>query len=44
MNDRDKKFHDLYRVDVRTGQRKLVRQNDGFVGFVIDHDFKVRSR
>ncbi|WP_437324281.1 S9 family peptidase [Sorangium sp. So ce381] len=42
MNDRDKKVHDLYRVDVRTGERKLVRQNDGFVGFVTDHDFKVR--
>ncbi|WP_437523946.1 S9 family peptidase [Sorangium sp. So ce726] len=42
MNDRDKKVHDLYRVDVRTGERKLVRQNDGFVGFVTDHDFKAR--
>ncbi|WP_437912342.1 S9 family peptidase [Sorangium sp. So ce302] len=42
MNDRDKKVHDLYRVDVRTGERKLVRQNEGFVGFVTDHDFKAR--
>ncbi|WP_437276127.1 S9 family peptidase [Sorangium sp. So ce375] len=42
MNDRDKKVHDLYRVDVRTGERKLVRQNDGFVGFVADDDFKAR--
>src|SRR5262249_46159551 len=30
MNDRDKKLHDLYRVDIRSGERKLVRQNDGF--------------
>ncbi|WP_437304048.1 S9 family peptidase [Sorangium sp. So ce388] len=42
MNDRDKKLHDLYRVDVRTGERKLVRQNDGFSGFVADEDFKAR--
>ncbi|WP_437776427.1 S9 family peptidase [Sorangium sp. So ce1097] len=42
MNDRDKKLHDLYRVDIRTGERKLVRQNDGFVGFVADDDFKAR--
>ncbi|WP_437996614.1 S9 family peptidase [Sorangium sp. So ce185] len=42
MNDRDKKHHDLYRVSVRTGERKLVRQNDGFAGFVADDDFKAR--
>ncbi|WP_438015181.1 S9 family peptidase [Sorangium sp. So ce315] len=42
MNDRDKKLHDLYRVDIRTGERKLVRQNDGFAGFVADDDFKAR--
>lgn len=42
MNDRDKKLHDLYRVDIRTGARKLVRQNDGFAGFVADDDFKAR--
>ncbi|WP_438023648.1 S9 family peptidase [Sorangium sp. So ce233] len=42
MNDRDKKHHDLYRVDIRTGERKLVRQNDGFAGFVADNDFKAR--
>ncbi|WP_437731508.1 alpha/beta fold hydrolase [Sorangium sp. So ce1335] len=42
MNDRDKKHHDLYRVDLRTGERKLVRQNDGFAGFVTDDDFKAR--
>ncbi|WP_437285739.1 alpha/beta fold hydrolase [Sorangium sp. So ce406] len=42
MNDRDKKHHDLYRVDIRTGERKLVRQNDGFAGFVADDDFKAR--
>ncbi|AUX25238.1 peptidase S9 [Sorangium cellulosum] len=42
INDRDKRYHDLYRVNVRTGERKLVRQNDGFAGFVADDDFKAR--
>ncbi|MGK4000554.1 S9 family peptidase [Sorangium sp. So ce1024] len=42
MNDRDKKLHDLYRVDIRTGARKLVRQNDGFARFIADDDFKAR--
>ena len=42
MNDRDKKWHDLYRVDVKTGVRTLVQKNDGFGEIEADHDFKVR--
>ncbi len=42
INDRDKRFHDLYRVEIATGKRKLVQQNDGFASFAVDHDFKVR--
>jgi dipeptidyl aminopeptidase/acylaminoacyl peptidase len=42
MNDRDKKWHDLYRVDLRTGARKLVAKNEGMSGFVVDHDYHVR--
>ena len=42
INDRDKRFHDLHRVDIATGKRKLVQQNDGFASFAVDHDFKVR--
>ena len=42
INDRDKRYHDLYRVDVRTGARKLVQKNEGYLSFNADHDFKVR--
>lgn len=42
LNDRDKRFHDLHRVNIATGARKLVQQNDGFASFAVDHDFKVR--
>jgi dipeptidyl aminopeptidase/acylaminoacyl peptidase len=42
MNDRDKKWHDLYRVDVKTGTRTLVQRNEGFGEIHADHDFKVR--
>jgi hypothetical protein len=42
MNDRDKKWHDLYRVDVKTGTRTLVQKNEGFGEIHADHDFKVR--
>jgi dipeptidyl aminopeptidase/acylaminoacyl peptidase len=42
MNDRDKHFHDLHRIDITTGKRKLVQQNEGFLSISVDHDFKPR--
>lgn len=38
LNDRDKAWHDLYRVKISTGERTLVRKNtDRVVGFTFDH-------
>lgn len=42
LNDREAQFHDLYLVDLNTGKRELVQQNDGFAFFVTDDDFAVR--
>jgi dipeptidyl aminopeptidase/acylaminoacyl peptidase len=42
LNDRDKRFHDVWRIDLRTGKKTLVQQNDGFSAFVTDDDFKIR--
>ena len=43
MNDRDKKSHDVYRVNIRSGERKLAHKNEtGFAGFESDADLKVR--
>jgi dipeptidyl aminopeptidase/acylaminoacyl peptidase len=42
LNDRDPQFHDLWRVDLKTGQRELVQLNPGLAGFMTDDDFKVR--
>jgi len=42
LNDRDPRFHDLYRIAIATGERTLVQQNDGFAGFVTDDDYRVR--
>ncbi len=42
LNDRDKRYHDLYRVNVRTGARKLVARNEGFRGFELDESLAVR--
>ncbi len=42
LNDRDKRYHDLYDVDLKTGERTLVQKNDGYAGFLTDDHFKVR--
>jgi dipeptidyl aminopeptidase/acylaminoacyl peptidase len=42
LNDRDERFHDLYRVNIATGERKLVQKNGGYAGFLTDKDYKVR--
>lgn len=42
LNDRDPRWHDIYRVHILTGERTLVRQNDGYAGFVTDDGFQVR--
>lgn len=43
INDRDPRFHDLYKVNTRTAERELLARNDrGFAGFSADHDFNVR--
>jgi dipeptidyl aminopeptidase/acylaminoacyl peptidase len=43
MNDRDPKWHDLYRVDLASGERTLLQKNDASIGYYLtDADFKVR--
>jgi dipeptidyl aminopeptidase/acylaminoacyl peptidase len=42
LNDRDPQYHDLYRVNIGTGDRELVQKNDQFAGFVTDDDYRVR--
>ncbi|WP_250461309.1 S9 family peptidase [Microbulbifer litoralis] len=42
MNDRDPRWHDLYRVDLETAERELLLENDGFAGFHFDHDLQLR--
>ena len=43
MNDRDPKWHDLYRVDLATGQRTLAMKNDQEIGtWLVDGDDTVR--
>lgn len=42
LNDRDPRLHDLYRINISTGERRLVQKNEGFAGFVTDRDYRVR--
>jgi dipeptidyl aminopeptidase/acylaminoacyl peptidase len=42
MNDRDPKWHDLYRVDLATGERKLLAENNGFQAIIVDNDLNPR--
>jgi dipeptidyl aminopeptidase/acylaminoacyl peptidase len=42
-NDRDTKVFDLHEVDLLTGERKLLAQNDdSYAGFTVDNAMKVR--
>ncbi|MCP4249267.1 MAG: S9 family peptidase [bacterium] len=42
LNDRNPQLHDLYRVNLRTGDKSLVLENEGYAGFATDDDFAVR--
>ena len=42
LNARNPQFHEIYRVNIYTGERQLVQENDQFVDFITDEDFNVR--
>jgi dipeptidyl aminopeptidase/acylaminoacyl peptidase/beta-lactamase regulating signal transducer with metallopeptidase domain len=43
MNDRDPRYHDLYRLNLLTGERKLlIRTDERFKYFVVDDWFNIR--
>ncbi|RMD62788.1 MAG: S9 family peptidase [Planctomycetota bacterium] len=43
INSRDPAHHDLYRIDITTGERELLQRNtEGFAAFVVDDDLTVR--
>ncbi len=42
LNDRVPELHDIYRINIRTGERQLVQQNEGFIGFLSNDAFQLR--
>jgi dipeptidyl aminopeptidase/acylaminoacyl peptidase len=44
INERDKKVFDVYRINIATGELKMIEQNPGsFTRWVVDHDGKLRA-
>ena len=42
LNDRDPRFHDVHRLNLRSGERSLVVENPGFAVIAADSDLQVR--
>ncbi len=42
LNDLNPQFHNIYRINIVTGERELTQQNDSFAGYITDEDFQVR--
>ncbi len=42
LNDREPMLHDAWTINILTGEKKLLEQNPGLAGMVVDDDFKVR--
>jgi dipeptidyl aminopeptidase/acylaminoacyl peptidase len=43
LNDRNEQLHDLHILDLKTGERTLLIQNDeGFLSYTVDDEFRVR--
>jgi dipeptidyl aminopeptidase/acylaminoacyl peptidase len=44
LNERDPSLHDIYRLNINTGELELVAENPGdVIGFQADSNFKVRA-
>ena len=42
INDRNPEYHEIYRINITTGETHLVQKNDVFADFMTDSDFRVR--
>jgi len=42
LNNRDARYHDVHRVNIRTGELTLLQENPDFLGFITDDDFNLR--
>ncbi|MBN1154252.1 S9 family peptidase [candidate division KSB1 bacterium] len=42
LNNRNPQYHDIYQLNILTGEMELIQQNDRFIGFQTDDNYKVR--
>jgi dipeptidyl aminopeptidase/acylaminoacyl peptidase len=42
LNNRDPTLIDIHRLNITTGEKSLVMENEGFIGFIIDDEYNVR--
>jgi dipeptidyl aminopeptidase/acylaminoacyl peptidase len=42
INNRDKSLHDIYLIDIISGELTLKHENEGFSDFVTDDDYNIR--
>lgn len=42
LNDRNPQLFDLYEINYRTGERRLILENPGFTGWVVDNQLRPR--
>ena len=42
INNRDPRWHDVYLLNLKTGDLKLVMKGDGYAGFLADDDLQLR--
>ncbi len=43
LNNRVPQLHDLYRANLTNGELTLIKQNDGFMGYLTDENFTIRG-
>ncbi|HMN59288.1 MAG TPA: hypothetical protein PJ988_02925, partial [Anaerolinea sp.] len=41
LNNRSPQWHDLYRINILTGERTLLEQNERFSGYITTNDYTV---
>ncbi|MDD1751528.1 MAG: S9 family peptidase, partial [Methanotrichaceae archaeon] len=42
LNKRNPQYHDIYKLNIKTGNLTLLTENDQFISFDVDDDLKVR--
>ncbi|MBN2325545.1 MAG: S9 family peptidase [Candidatus Omnitrophica bacterium] len=42
LNNRNPQYHDVYRLNILTGDMELLQKNDEYLAFLSDDDYKIR--